>query len=512
MKHAFFDCPPKLSLAAAIVIALICSGVRIAGAATQHREATSVDVSQRKDCSDGGEQEMVACVVAEYKAADLELNRLYKQVKEQISPEDQKNLIAAQRAWIKRRDAQCALEMGPSDGDADAQIGTSSLLYSGQMNNCLARLTLARIKDLKAKFPAAAEISSVDKPQFEIELLESLVSDSYHPVVGINDAGQIAGNIAPKDGQKASHAIIWKDGSLTEISDTPLGLEFYSFSINRAGNLAGGLHAGASEHAAVWRNSSITDLDSDESRKSYTSRATCINTDGRVVGWSFITGSDPTATLWDNGTVVDLGASIKKEGYSEAHAINDNVSIVGRFDELAKTQSGRKVLGSHAFVWQANNVRMLPTIGGRNASADGINDRGQIVGWSNIKASTGYAFISAAHATLWDANGAIDLGGLSGFTRTSAVAINNAGQIVGSADNPPAGPVGSLDTGDHHALYWDVKRRMVDLNQYLPRRLSEAGWVLIEANGINEAGVIVGTAYNAQTGLGTIFVLKPAKP
>ena len=29
------------------------------------------------------------------------------------------------------------------------------LLSSGQMNNCLARLTLARIKDLKAKFPAA---------------------------------------------------------------------------------------------------------------------------------------------------------------------------------------------------------------------------------------------------------------------------------------------------------------------------------------------------------------------
>jgi probable HAF family extracellular repeat protein len=216
--------------------------------------------------------------------------------------------------------------------------------------------------------------------------------------------------------------------------------------------------------------------------------------------------------LWDNGAVVDLGASIEKEGYSEAHAINDNGSIVGRFDELARTKSGRKILGSHAFVWQANTVRMLPTIGGRNASADGINNRGQIVGWSNIKTSTGYAFISAAHATLWDGNGAIDLGGLSGFTRTTAVAINSAGQIVGSADNPPVGPVGSLDTGDHHALYWDAKKRMVDLNQYLPSRLSEAGWVLIEANGINDTGVIVGSAYNAQTGLGTLFVLKPAKP
>ena len=513
MKRAFFDYPPKLSLAAAIVVVLICGGARIAGAATPHRDAASdVDVSDRKDCSNGGEQEMVACVVAEYKAADLELNRLYKQVKEQISLEDQKNLIAIQRAWIKRRDAQCALEMGPSDGNADTQLGTSSLLYSGQMNNCLGRLTLARIKDLKAKFPAAAEFYSVNKPQFEVELLESLVSDSFYPAVGINDAGQIAGTIAPKDGQKVSHSIIWKDGSLTEISVTPPQREFFSSSINRAGNLAGALqiqHGGP--HAAVWRNSSITDLDSDESRKRYTSRATGINTDGRVVGWSFTTGADPTATLWDNGTVVDLGASIKREGYSEAHAINDNGSIVGRFDELARTKSGRKILGSHAFVWQANTVKMLPTIGGRNASADGINDRGQIVGWSNIKASTGYAFSSAAHATLWDGIGAIDLGGSPGFMRTSAVAINNAGQIVGSADNPQIG-AGFVDAGDHHALYWDRKRRMVDLNQYLPGKLSEAGWVLTEATGINEAGVIVGNAYNAQTHLGTLFVLKPAKP
>ena len=164
MNHIFFKCPQNLSLAVPIVIAFICSGARIADAAPHHSEAASVaDVSKRKDCSNGGEQEMVACVVAEYKAADLELNRLYKRVKAQISPEDQKSLISAQRVWIKHRDAQCALEMGPSDGDdPDTQLGTSSLPYSGQMNNCLARLTLAKIKDLKAKYPADTEFHSVN--------------------------------------------------------------------------------------------------------------------------------------------------------------------------------------------------------------------------------------------------------------------------------------------------------------------------------------------------------------
>jgi probable HAF family extracellular repeat protein len=511
MKHAFFDYPGKLSLAAAIVIALICSGARIAGAAPQLREAASGDESQRKDCSGGGEQEMVACVVAEHKAADLELNKLYKQVKEQISPEDQKNLIVAQRAWIKRRDAQCALEMGHSNGDADAQTGTSSLLYSGQMNNCLARLTLARIEELKAQFPATAEVHSVNKPQFEIELLESTESDFIHPAVGINDAGQIAGSIGSKDGQDATRTIIWKDGSLTElpISQKP---EFNPLSINQAGELAGSLHGQATdEHAAVWKNAAILDLDSDENRKTYISRATGINTSGQVVGWSFTLGSDPTATLWDDGKVVDLGASLKKQGYSEAHAINDAGRIVGRFDELARTKSGRKILGSYAVSWQATSVKVLSTIGGRNSSADGINNRGQIVGWSNIKGSTGYAWNSPAHATLWEHDTVIDLGGLSGFMRTSALAINNAGQIVGSADNPQIG-AGFIDSGDHHALYWDSTRRMFDLNRYLPLTLGEAGWVLTEATGINNGGVIVGTAYNDQTHLSRVFVLKPAKP
>jgi uncharacterized protein YecT (DUF1311 family) len=72
-------------LAATIISALICSGDTIVGAATQHGEAAAsvVDVSMRKHGSDGDEREMVACVVAEYKAANLKLNRLYGQIKEQ---------------------------------------------------------------------------------------------------------------------------------------------------------------------------------------------------------------------------------------------------------------------------------------------------------------------------------------------------------------------------------------------------------------------------------------------
>jgi uncharacterized protein YecT (DUF1311 family) len=107
----------------------------------------SGDASKPKDCAEGGQQEMVACVAAEYRAADLELNKLYKQLKEQSSPEDQKSLLVAQRAWIKHRDAKCASEVGSSDDGS----GSSQLLYSGAMNDCLTRGTLRRVEVLKAK-------------------------------------------------------------------------------------------------------------------------------------------------------------------------------------------------------------------------------------------------------------------------------------------------------------------------------------------------------------------------
>jgi uncharacterized protein YecT (DUF1311 family) len=104
-----------------------------------------------KDCAEGGEQEIVACVAAEYKAADLQLNKLYKQLKEQSPPEDQKRLLLAQRAWIKHRDAKCASGVGFFDDSSHSQNGSSQLLYSGTMNDCLTRVTLSRVKVLKAE-------------------------------------------------------------------------------------------------------------------------------------------------------------------------------------------------------------------------------------------------------------------------------------------------------------------------------------------------------------------------
>jgi probable HAF family extracellular repeat protein len=67
-----------------------------------------------------------------------------------------------------------------------------------------------------------------------------------------------------------------------------------------------------------------------------------------------------------------------------------------------------------------------------------INERGQIVGYSDSSAG-------ARHAVLWDNGRTIDLGTLPGGNSSSARAINARGQIVG---------VSRTSTGVEHAVLW----------------------------------------------------------
>jgi probable HAF family extracellular repeat protein len=68
----------------------------------------------------------------------------------------------------------------------------------------------------------------------------------------------------------------------------------------------------------------------------------------------------------------------------------------------------------------------LGRLGGLQAAASGINDQGDIVGWS-------WAADQQSHATLWHLGQVIDLGAAAG---SSATAINNNGVIVGGGGGP----------------------------------------------------------------------------
>jgi probable HAF family extracellular repeat protein len=99
-----------------------------------------------------------------------------------------------------------------------------------------------------------------------------------------------------------------------------------------------------------------------------------------------------------------------------ARAINNHGQVVG----MASTASGR----SRAFLWQNGVMTDLGSLREQGSSdAVDINDRGQVVGWSD-----GYPFLWQ-NGVMTDLNGLIPAG--SGWLLQGAHAINRHGQIVG---------------------------------------------------------------------------------
>lgn len=75
------------------------------------------------DASEGVTSKMIDCIQDEYTKQDKRLNAAYKQLGSQVSPEQKKQLLTAQRLWIKYRDANCSFYYDP-DGGSLARINS----------------------------------------------------------------------------------------------------------------------------------------------------------------------------------------------------------------------------------------------------------------------------------------------------------------------------------------------------------------------------------------------------
>jgi len=98
-----------------------------------------------------------------------------------------------------------------------------------------------------------------------------------------------------------------------------------------------------------------------------------------------------------------------------------------------------------ASLWQKGRLTDLGTLGGKDATALDINERGQIVGYSSIPTSTASTL---RHAFVWQNGRMTDLGTLTGGTNSRALAINDRGQVVGFAVNR---------TRQIHAVLWTFR-------------------------------------------------------
>jgi probable HAF family extracellular repeat protein len=202
-----------------------------------------------------------------------------------------------------------------------------------------------------------------------------------------------------------------------------------------------------------------------------------INSSGQVVGncmfghypyWAFRTAPNGPIT----NDIGSLGGA-----YSQAGGINNSGQVVG-FSWLA---SGGGIF--HAFRTGANApinpaTDDLGTLGGQHSLGYGINDRGQVVGGDD----GGHAFRTAPNASVNPATD--DLGTLGGsFSR--GLAINARGHVVGF----------SYTAGDAAVHAFRTKRNQ-PINPSTDD-LGTLGGTYSQALAINEIGQVIGYSYLA---------------
>ena len=103
--------------------------------------AFSAGPAAAQDCDDPQTQmEMNACAGKAYEAADAALNAAYAEVRSHLDADGREQLVAAQRAWIAWRDAECTLRSRGVEGGS---------IYPTVHASCLTELTQARTADFE---------------------------------------------------------------------------------------------------------------------------------------------------------------------------------------------------------------------------------------------------------------------------------------------------------------------------------------------------------------------------
>ena len=267
-----------------------------------------------------------------------------------------------------------------------------------------------------------------------------------------------------------AHAFQWQDGVRRDLGALVAGVSSLANWVSNSGLIAGVSENGAIDpllpgfpqlRAVLWKNGHITDLGT-LPEGGYESIANAVNSRGQVIGAamnaisdpnSLGTGGYPTQTrafLWDNGAMQDLGTL----GGTDALAqfINERGQVAGwSYTSSAPntTCPSFSPLATGSFIWdRRHGMQDLGTLGGTCTLVTGLNNNGTAVGSYVNDAQIQRGFV-------WQQGTIQDLGGSLGGESSAPVAINDHGTIAGWASIAGNAP--------YHAALWRSVDKITDL-------------------------------------------------
>ncbi len=247
-------------------------------------------------------------------------------------------------------------------------------------------------------------------------LIESFPRIVYSEGTGINNKDDVVGFfIGGYRTASGSFFYDYSDDSITRLP--PLdGNDPLPRAINDRGQITGYVYVAGEMQAFLDENGTIESLNTLANVHYVSSTGSAINNEGAITG-GIQTPSGTHVYLYRNRELHDLGAPYTGPGaYAVGMAINNHEEIAG---DATVNASGAR----HAFLYRLGrfvDLGVLP--GATESAAAGLNDRGEVVGYS----SRPFLYW---HGHLWDLNDLIEPG--SGWVLTAATAINDRGEIVG---------------------------------------------------------------------------------
>jgi len=332
----------------------------------------------------------------------------------------------------------------------------------------------------------------------------------------INDRGWVTG-AADLTGGQSEHAFLWRDGQMLDLG-TLGGSNSLAWPVNDSGEVAGDSVTSTADPlnenfchfnidgvpestdrtclGFVWLRGAMTAL---PTLGGNNSQVFGINNRGQIAGTAEVRRPDPSCVL---PQVLDWKPVVwGPEGEIQQLRVftGDSVGAVVAINDVGQAVGGSGMCGplspaasAHPLLWQGHNVTYLGGFGGvMNNLAFGINNRGQVVGFSDLPGDT------TTHAFLWQNGKMSDLGTLAGDFASFAFGINDRGQVVGQ----------SCDINFNcRAFIWQ-DGVMSDLNSLINPR---SALYLMLAESINAGGEIAGIAFNQSTGGVPAFAAIPA--